>query len=164
MRSMSTLLTFMPDLSILCSVVIDRSSRPPEPGADVEDRPWWLRIWPWRPRGGLDLVLIRDDACLDSDLARLAISRVRPGTRIAFVGFEAPLGHEVQLMPIDCDDSRRAAIARLRESRPDGWWTRWADALRAVIDVTVEDRAGHRRVVLAVSGRPVGGGRVNWAR
>ena len=109
-------------------------------------------------------MLVRDDACLDSEVARLTVSRVRLGTRIGFVGFDAGLGHEVPLMRIDCEESRRAVVARLRVSRPDDGWTGWADALRAVIDVAGEDQAGRRRAVLAVSGRPVGGGRVNWAR
>lgn len=128
---------------------------------------------PDRPRGGppspswLDLVVVQDDsasvcgadgACQRLEAGRLAVSRLRPGARVAFVAFgAADRGRAMALRRIHRDADRRAILGAMEEATFEKGGTDYVDALRSVIDV-LEDgdaaygwppyRAGRRMVAV----------------
>lgn len=117
----------------------------------------------------LDLVLVQDDSvsicradgddlpAMRLEAARRAVSLLAPGARIAFIAFgAADQGRVIPLESIDCDQDRRAAIARMEAATFEKGGTDYVDALRAVIDALTEGDPAYGWPRYRAEGRTVG--------
>src|SRR5215469_5405072 len=128
-----------------------------------------------------DLVLVRgrlEDRAgttsrpLELEVVDRVLSCVRAGTHVAFVGFHDRAGGcERRLMRVDEETRERVVQEICAANLEQAGWTRWADALRSVVDVLNPpgaalpiDPPARPAAVLLVTGAATADGDVDWAR